>query len=170
MNEFEIKFLGIDVAATTKRLIDLGAKKTFEGEIKPSFFMKKNSPMKAKGQSLRLRTKGDKTELTLKQRIKNKDAKLSIETEVLVSDYDTMKKILEKLGYKQTIKPSKHRTTYSLGKYNFEFDTFPGLPTFLEVEAQSIDELKKAVQMVGFNMKDGKPWSGKDVVKFYNRK
>jgi adenylate cyclase, class 2 len=170
MQEFEVKFLDIDVEAITAKLISLGAVKEFDGEIKPSIFDKKGKSLRAKGQLLRLRKKGDLVELAFKQKLDRSDVKLYDETEVYVSDFEKASKILRALGFIEDARMAKHRISYSLGKAKFEFDTFPSIPTFLEIEAGSLQDLNDAVIQIGLDIKDAKPWSGRDVLRHYGKK
>jgi adenylate cyclase, class 2 len=169
MNEVEVKFLDVDATAVARKLISLGAKKTFEGDIIPSYFDFPDRQLKARGQLLRLRKRGSMVELTFKQKMKHPRAKIAEETELLVDDFEQMRKILLKIGLLEWKKYSKKRTSYCLGNAHYELDKYPGMPTFLEVEANNIKALKKAVQAIGFSIKDAKPWSGREVFEHYKR-
>ena len=177
MHEVEVKFLEVDVATLTKKLIQLGAKKVFDGEIIAHYFDYPDSRLRAEGKLLRLRKKGDIVELTLKKSINPKSlAKESHELEVNCTDFETMKTILLESGFTYR-KPlpgeeilnttDKHRASYSLEGAHFEFDTFPNIPTFLEIETQSVEAIQAWVHKLGLNMQDAKPWTGRDVLKHY---
>jgi len=80
-----------------------------------------------------------------------------------------MKNILEKIGLKVIWKVEKHRTSFVLENARFEIDSFPGIPTFLEIEAENEKELEKYSKLLGFSLKEGKPWTIREVLKYYKK-
>jgi adenylate cyclase class 2 len=165
MNEVELKILEVNVDAVVKKLLSIGAKKIFEGDIQARYFDFPDGKLRNAGSVLRL-----EFELAFKKKSSDDESvKSQDETETIVSDIEAMKKILLNLGLIEKIGLNKHRVSYSLGKVHFEFDTFPGIPTFLEIEAHSIKEAKDWVEKLGFSIKDAKPWSGKEVLKHYGK-
>ena len=180
MLEVEVKFLEVDVPTLMKKLTQLGAKKTFEGEITATYFDFPNGSLREKGTLIRLRKKGNMVELTCKQRTNTAStAKENMEFEIHCTDFDTTKQILEKIGLMDMGKTSdankientgKHRTSYAIGNVHFEFDTFPGVPTFLEIEAQDVETITEWAQKLGLDMQDAKPWTGKDLLRHYGKR
>jgi adenylate cyclase class 2 len=170
MNEVEVKFLEIDKAALERKLQSLGAKKVFEGIITPFYFDFPNGSLRARNKVLRLRKKGSLVEFAIKEKKKSFGAKVAEETEVIVSDFENTRKILLSLGFREYARLPKKRISYALGPVHYELDTYDGMPTFLEVEAHSIKELKWAVNKLGFILKEAKPWSGREVLKHYGKK
>ena len=59
----------------------------------------------------------------------------------------------------------KHRISYELNGVKFEIDTYPNIPTFLEIEAPSEEIIQDYVQRLGFTMDDAKPFSFGDIKK-----
>lgn len=169
MQEIEVKILEIDEEDVIEKLEKMGAKRVFEGDVETSYFDFDNRTLLLNSKVLRLRKIGEKTELTFKQRISNEEAKVMNELEVEVDDLESMRKILEELGLTEFRLARKHRITYVLGEIHFELDTFEELPTFLEIEAPSVGEIKKFVGKLGFTMKDARSWSGMDVLRYYGK-
>lgn len=169
MNEVEVKFLDINVQEIIKKLEKLGAKKGFEGDVVPLFFDFPGDTLKKKDQILRLRKKGDHTELAFKQKKEFEGAKVAEEIELKVAEFETMRKILLLIGLKEVARKKKHRIGYYTDHAHFEIDTYDGLPTYLEVEAESFEDLKKAVKSLGLDMKDAKPWSGRQLLEYYGK-
>ena len=169
MKEIEAKFLEIDKDGIIGKLESLGAKKTFEGEIVASYFDTAKRHLKRKGMILRLRRRGEGSEITLKRRISAREAKVMEEYESTVSDFNEMKLILRSLGYIETVRRTKHRTTYSIGETHFEIDTIKDMPPFLEIEAPSIDSIRIAAESIGLSMKEAKSWSEGDVRRYYKK-
>ena len=174
MKEIEAKILGIDRERCEKTLYMLGAKKTFEGEIQTTFYDFSDKSIERTKNLLRLRKVGEKTFLTCKKYVQNKNAKIRKEYEIEVSDYKTTDIILQFLKLITLFTVKKHRTSYVLNDVHFEFDThldkYAFIPVFLEIEAQNITTLYKSAQQLGFIKDDCKPWSFFDVVEYYTKK
>lgn len=73
------------------------------------------------------------------------------------------------MGFQELSGVEKTRTSYVLGAVHVDIDTLPGIPTFLEVEAPDQSTLESIVVLLGFTMRDAKPWTGKEVRDHYNR-
>lgn len=169
MQEKEVKFLDIDPEDIIEKLEELGAEKTFDGEIVALYFDNQRKLAK-RGITLRLRKKGDRVEFASKERAKNKRVKICDEDEVIVSNFRTMQRILEKLDLTQYRKITKHRISYLLKSVHFEIDHIPDLPPFLEIEAPTIALIRTHAQNLGLRMKDAKAWSTQDVIEYYGKK
>jgi len=170
MNEVELKFLEIDVAATIAKLESIGAKKAFDGDMKAVYFENPAKTLREQKQVLRVRQEGDKAVVAFKQKQTSELAQVSDETEVIVSDYQTTKNIFLKLGFTVKKEFVKHRISYKLDNFSFEIDTLEGIPTFLEIEALSEDSIKEAVALLGLDLADGKDWNGFAVKEYYDKK
>ncbi len=144
--EIEVKILEIDVEKITAKLIELGAVKVFDGAIYADFFKNKD------GQKLRLRKMDGANILTFKKVISSSKIMQNEEIEISFDDYEGMKQLLNELGFSQYGTSEKRRITYKLGETLFEIDTLPKIPTFLEIEASSTEELRKAVELMGYTM------------------
>ncbi len=167
MQEVEVKFLEINTKEIIGKLKSLNAKKVFEGEIKAIFFDFPVDPLSKKQILVRLRKKGEKTELTIKETKDNKSVKIADETEVYTSNYKKTLKILNLLGLKELEhRPAKHRISYQLEDIHFEIDTFEGVPTFLEIEVDAVEKIEKAVSLIGLNIKDAKNWNGRKLLDY----
>ncbi len=171
MREVEVKILGVRCDDLEPKLLLLGAKKIFDGEIHALFFDDKTSSISKNNCVLRLRNEGEKTFLTYKRKISLTDAKVMDETQVQVSGFEYTKKILLSLGFKESGTMRKKRVSYTVCGVRFEFDKYLDdysfIPEFLEIEADSIDEVLKYAGLLGFSKKDCRPWSGKEVIEHY---
>lgn len=170
MQEVEVKILDVDLDEIGRKLNQLGAKKTFVGEIRASYFDFPDESLRKTDKILRLRTKGKQQgELTFKQKLSREKAKIMDEQEISFSENNitTVHKILTGLGLQEFKTIQKYRTSYVLGDIHFELDKIPDIPLFLEIEATSLERLQQAVELLGFAMTDTKPWSGKDVLNHY---
>ena len=169
MREVEVKILEINRNEIIKKLELLGAKKVFEGNVSALYYDFDNLILTKEDKTLRLRKKGEKAELTFKQKISKDKAKIMDEHEIQIENFETTKKILESIGLKEIKRLDKHRLSYSLGNVHFELDTLPGIPTFLEIESEDLETVKKSVEKLELSMKDAKPWSGKEVLEYYRK-
>ena len=169
MKEIEIKFLEVNQKMLVARLKKLGAKKEYDGKLDAYFFDYTGNTLKQNNLLLRLRKKSSGCELTLKKKYTSKKAKICDEYEVLVSDENTTLKILELLGLQITNHLTKSRVSYMLDGVHFEFDTYPNVPTYLEIETHKVKELPKIVKLLGLDISDAKVWSGNDVLKYYKK-
>jgi adenylate cyclase, class 2 len=167
MREIELKFLEIDKNGLEKKLIAMGGKLTFKGNLESLFFDYEDLGLRRSGVLIRLRKAGDKTYLTMKKKLPMDDVKAAEETELEVGDFYAAKGLLCSIGLNVTGSISKHRTSYCLSGANYEFEKLPGIPTYLEIEADSIAKLRSAVKKIGLDMMDAKPWSTEQVQSYY---
>jgi adenylate cyclase class 2 len=76
------------------------------------------------------------------------------EIEVEIDDFDAGKQIIEATGLQIVRRQQKRRHTYILGDVTLDFDTWPGLPTYLELEGPDENSLQKAASSLGLDWKD----------------
>jgi len=174
MEEIEVKVLNVDGRRVERELIRLGAKRVFDGEVETFFFdFKNHSVIKARN-VIRLRREGDRTVLTFKKFLSNEDVKAVEEYEVVVSNMQKMKRILEFLGLSMTSSMQKHRVSYRLGHVHFDIDRYERehayIPEFLEIEAEDTGTIHRYAELLGFTIEDCLPWSTEELVNYYSRK
>jgi predicted adenylyl cyclase CyaB len=175
MHEVELKIVGIDRRKVEEKLESLDASKTFEGVVESMFFDFPDSSIARANNLLRLRRIGDRVELTFKKFIENENAKVREEYEVLVSDFEKMKQILESIGLVANQRMEKHRISYALKDgVKIDLDKYSGelsyIPDLMEVEAEDIATLHSHVRFLGFKPEDGKPWTTFELIDFYSKK
>jgi predicted adenylyl cyclase CyaB len=174
MREVEIKVLDIDRADTEKKLLALGAKKTFDGEIRAIYYDSPGRAIGETGETFRLRKEGATAVLTHKRTVDDPEAKVREEREVIVSDFDAMRGILESAGFSAWLEMRKIRTSYELGGLHFEFDryldAFDYIPEFLEIEGTAVDEVYRCAEMLGFRKEDCRPWDAVQVAEYYSHR
>lgn len=173
MFEAEIKILGIERKSVLERLAMLGAKLAFEGEIHALYYDDTCNSLRNRKDALRLRKEGEKVVLTFKKYIENPDAKVRMEKEVSVSDFEETRAILEGIGFTPWLEMRKLRTTYQLPGVRFELDRHVGeygfIPEFLEIEAGNSETVFKYAEALGFSKDDCRPWDAVQVAQFYSR-
>lgn len=51
---------------------------------------------------------------------------------------------------------------------SFEIDTFKESP-YLEIESNTKEKVRALVKKLGYEMKDAKPWSSRQVIEYYEK-
>lgn len=164
MEEIEVKFLDINVKEIEKKLRSLGAKKIAIKNFKRVVFDFPGWPMDKRYEWLRLRTDGKETTLTFKRM---QIGKRLDEYEVGVSDFDKTRELIHQLGLIEKRYQENKRISYGLDGVEVDIDFYPMIPAYLEVEAPTKKKLKSVVEKLGFNIKDGKIFSAKQVYELY---
>lgn len=148
--EYEVRVLEIDVDEVKKRLDSLGA--NFEWDHVQKRYVYDFIP-KLDSKWIRLRTNGDKTTLTIKDVVTSKiDG--TRELEIAVDDFDKTNLILEELGYEAKGYQENRRIQYKLNGVEVDIDYWPLIPTYLEIEGNSEEEVYKTVELLGFSKDD----------------
>jgi adenylate cyclase, class 2 len=168
MREIEVKIFNIDKEKIISRLEQLGAQRVFDDDMKSTVFERREDELKKSSKLLRLRQKGDKIILTAKEALSHETTKQSNEYEVEVSDFELMRKILTTIGFIEKAHDARHRTSYKIKNSLVEIDSHEKIPTWLEVESPSEEELKEIVEIIGFSMKDTSTATMWDLYKKYN--
>jgi adenylate cyclase, class 2 len=148
--EFEVKILDVDPSAIEARIEALG------GTRGQSRLLRRYVYDIAPGDAsrwIRLRDVGDKVTLCLKE-IHSEGIGGIEETEIAVGNFDTAADLLNKLGFSPKAYQENRRTSFQLGSARLEIDTWPGIPPYLEIEADSADEVLRAATMLGYAESD----------------
>jgi len=155
MQEYEGTWLDVDVASLEQKLEMLGAKKVGEYNYRRKVFDYPDLHLDKEGSWVRLRDEGEKITLTFKKRIYGeglgKDEGM-IEHEVQVSDFDTTANILKSIGLTEKFYLENKRVRWELDGTEFDFDTWPLLNTYLEIEGESDDIVNAAAEKLGLNV------------------
>ncbi|MBU1126567.1 MAG: class IV adenylate cyclase [Patescibacteria group bacterium] len=168
MKEIEAKILDIDVTDTMSRILEAGAEKTFDGNVDVVFYDYPDDKLRSEGRRLRLRSFGDRVELTYKKNLSKETVKIAEELQVNVSNFDETKQILEGIGLVPVYSYTKHRVSFCIKDACFEVDSIPGCPPFLEIEAVTEEKVFEWVKKLGFSAESALPWSGNEVIEYYS--
>lgn len=161
--EFEAKILEIDVDEIILKLNELNAKKI--GKKYQKRFVYDLIPKK-ENSWIRLRTDGENTTLTIKE-IENDDIDGTKEMEITVHDFEKTNLLLQKLGYNSKGYQENKRISYRLDDVEIEIDTWPKIPPYLEIEADSIEKVKNTIKKLGFEKSDSTSINTKEIYKKY---
>jgi adenylate cyclase class 2 len=69
------------------------------------------------------------------------EAVIKDEHETPISNVESFQKVIEKYGMKKIREKKKHRVSYALSGAEFDIDTYEDIPTFLEIEESSRDNI-----------------------------
>ncbi|MEU8351230.1 class IV adenylate cyclase [Streptomyces sp. NPDC048845] len=148
-HEYEAKFLNIDVDAVRDQLRKAGAQRVFERTLLTRLIYE-NDAVRGK-QWLRLRDEGGRTTLTLKQVSDATTINGTTEIEIEVDDLEKTAELLGALGLRQVRYQQNYREEWQHGDITYDLDTWPALPTFIEVEGPSEEAVRKAVADLGYD-------------------
>ncbi len=173
MEEFEIKFLEVDVPKLEKKLLCIGAKKVGEYNYSRMIFHYPDSNMHKRGGWIRLRTDGKESTLTYKESIKEKldDGNMKNvgmkEIEVIVDDYEKTYELIKAIGLVKQVEEKNKRIRYIKGDVVFDIDFWPFIPPYLEIESSSHKKAEDAARELGFDSEKGIIGSAGSIYKEY---
>ena len=143
--ERELTVLNIELDDFIKTLEDLSAEK--QGEFLQRRYVYDVKPLNS-NKWIRLRTNGTKTTLTIKE-IKDKNAiEGTNELEVVVGDFDKTNEILKELGYEARNYQENYRRVYLLGNVEISIDSWPLIPTYVEIEGKTNEDVERVLKLV----------------------
>ena len=142
--EIEERVLEINKEEVIKKLEELGATK--KGEWFQKRYTYDFTP-KRENQWLRLRTNGEETTLTYKN-VETREIDGTKELEIEVSDFEGTNKFLEILGYKYRNYQENKRIRYYLNDVEIDIDTWPMIPTYMELEGPSVEKVKEVEDLL----------------------
>jgi adenylate cyclase, class 2 len=151
--EIEVRFLEINAEAIKQKLEELGAEDLGDELLEEVIFYDQDRTWLDERRFIRLRTRKGKTTLTYKQH----HASTATDTEEIefeVSDSSKAEAFLEKLGYHAFRHQQKKRHSYQFGEAEIDIDTWPQIPTYLEIEGSSEDVLRTTAEMLGLEWGD----------------
>lgn len=137
--EIEERILEIDKEKVIKKLEALGATKVGEWYYKRYTY---DFTPKRESEWIRLRTNGVETTLTYKN-VETRELDGTKELEIEVSDFEETNEMLEILGYKHKNYQETKRIRYYLNDVEVDIDTWPMIPTYMELEGPSVEKVKE---------------------------
>ena len=146
--EYEVRVLDIDVDKLIAKLEELGATK--KGEYFQRRYVYDFNP-KIDGKWIRLRTNGEYTTLAIKSRPNETKIGELFELEEKVEDFDKTHRILQELGYEPNAYQENKRLIYQLKDVEFDIDTWPMIPTYVEIEGKDAEIVNKYINLLELN-------------------
>jgi adenylate cyclase class 2 len=150
--EYEARFLAVDVNAIIDKFKNRSATCVMPRTLMRRIVFK-NADIEARGGWLRLRDQGERTFLTYKQTASAESAIDSVlEAEVQVGDFDATRILLEAMGFTALRYQENYREEWKLDEVTFDLDTWPDLPTFLEIEGADEIAVRDAAEALGLDL------------------
>ncbi|MFF2507095.1 class IV adenylate cyclase [Streptomyces sp. NPDC058067] len=162
-HEYEAKFLDVDVAGLQAKLTELSAVQAFPRTLLTRKIFE-NDTLDG-GAWLRLRDEGSRSTLTLKQVTDATTIDGTTEIETEVADLHAMADILRQLGLTEVRYQENYREEWRLGEVAFDFDTWPDLPTFLEIEGPDEASVRQAAALLELDYSDARFGSVDEIYK-----
>jgi adenylate cyclase class 2 len=160
--EYEAKVLDIDPAQVAKLILDKGGADL--GEVLQRRYVYDIEPGDA-SRWVRLRDTGNDVTLTVKE-IDSDAIGGTRETETAVGDFETASALLGKLGYAPKAYQENRRHSFTLDGARLEIDTWPRVPAYLEIEADSRAEVVRVASLLGYTEAE---LTGENTTKVYAR-
>ncbi len=165
--EIEAKFLDIDKPVLVAKLTALGAQDFGEETFQEAIFYDKDLTWNKVGRPfVRMRKKHDEIILSYKDhQVVSVDGTVELETKV--SDWDQTVKILEHIGLVKFRVQEKRCHEFQLGEVTVGIDTWPKVPTYVELEGPSEDSIKEAADRLGLDWSKAVFLDARSVIKQY---
>lgn len=135
--EYELRVLEVNKEEIIKKLEELGATK--KGIFEQKRYVYDLRPAE-KDKWIRLRTNGTVTTLTYKDIVSN-TVDGTKELEIEVESFEKTNEFLEKIGFKNRNYQENERIQYILNGVEIDIDTWPMIPTYMEIEGKSKEDV-----------------------------
>ena len=158
--EYEVRVLGINKEEIIKKLESLGAE--FQWDCIQKRYVYDFIP-KIDSKWIRLRTNGKITTLTIKKLVSS-EIDGTQELEIEVDNFERCNLILKELGYEAKGYQENRRCQYILNGVEIDIDSWPLIPTYLEIEGPSEESVYNVLSALEIEKKDT---TTKDVERVY---
>lgn len=156
MQEIETKVLEVDAKEIANKLQSLGAKEIKNTRLTVDWYSPEGIVNNDHPWYLRVRKTSDgQTEITWKslpQMVDN--TRQSKEININVNDFNKTKELFDTIGLINYAHQEKDRHSFVLDDWNFDIDTYPNMPTYLEIEGHSVEHIKQAIDLLGLQNHD----------------
>ena len=149
--EIEAKWINIDVELLRKKLIEVGAElMQSERLMKRQTFDFPDKRLDKIGGWVRIRDEGDKVTMSYKQ-LNDRTVNGTKEVSIVVNNFDEANNLLISIGLESKSFQETKRESWKLGDSQIEIDTWPWIPSFVEIESANEDELKSVANTLGLD-------------------
>lgn len=140
--EYEVRVLEVNQDEMIKKIEEMGAKNI--GVYNQKRYVYDLNPIQ-NGKWIRLRTDGIKTTLAYKDVVSNTiDGTKEIEFEV--SNIEEAKDFMQKIGFSYRSVQENKRVQYKLEGVEIDFDTWPMIPTYMEIEGENEEQVNTMIE------------------------
>jgi adenylate cyclase class 2 len=149
--ELEAKFTDVNPDEIRTKLKNLGAELLYKERLMRRKIYE--HPTEKKNDWFRVRDEGDKITLSYKK-LKDRSLYGTEEIMFIVPDFDQACRFLEKAYLRFVAYQETKREMWHLGTIEITIDTWPWIPTFVEIEGKSEKEIKYVALSLGFDWKE----------------
>ena len=120
---------------------------------------------------IRLRKTNEHVTLAVKHILADTNSSLQqlSETEVEVSSFEETNLLLEQLGFIFKSYQEKRRMVFQLNGHEIDFDFWPGIPPYLEIEGKSEKDLSDILHTLGYSIEDTVSCTADAVYRMYGK-
>ncbi len=152
--EIEVKFLEIDKDQFVSKLKSLDAEDVVDELITEQIFHDPDGQWLKQNKFARIRRTGKGIFFTFKHS-EQRTATGVLEIEFKIEEPEKMKAFLEAIGLVMDREQEKRRHKFKLGEVIVDIDTWPKVPTYVELEGPSEESIKDAASKLGFDYTKG---------------
>lgn len=150
-NEIEAQFLDIDKEAIRAKLKEIGAKLE-----KPEVLMRRVVFDTGPHSFARVRDEGDKIVMTYKNVSDDSSILGTKEVNLTVNDYDDAILFMKGCRLKTKARQESKREVWKFDKVEVCIDTWPWIPTFIEIEGPTEESVWQTAEALGFQKTQAK--------------
>lgn len=158
--EFEVRVLEINQDKIIKKLTSLNAE--FQFDCIQRRYVYDLSPTDKK-RWIRLRTNGNRTTLTIKNLVSS-EIDGTQELEIEVDNFERCNLVLKELGFEPKGYQENRRRQYILNGVEIDIDSWPLIPTYMEIEGPSEEAVYYTLSVLGIEKDE---CTSKDVNSIY---
>jgi len=152
--EIEVKFLEIDKSALIDKLHALGATDLGEEIISEQIFYDKERKWIDEHKFVRIRKTSKGAFLTYKH-TEDRTATGTLEIEFRITEPEKVKDFLEAINLPMFREQEKKRHKFKLGGVVVDIDSWPQIPTYVELEGPTENSIKNAAVKLEFDWNKG---------------
>ncbi len=165
--EIEAKFPNADTGVLRAKLSEIGAvQKHSEVLMRRKNFDYPDHRLYAIGGWIRVRDEGNKVTMSYKQ-LNDRTLHGTKEINITVDDFDKTCAFLDVVGFKSKSYQETKREKWILNNVEVTIDTWPWVPTFVELEGPNEEIVRKTATELGFDWNDAMHGSVETIYQMY---
>jgi len=150
--EIEAKFLNIDIEKTRIKLKEIGAVMQYpERLMKRKVFDYPDARLYKEGAWVRVRDEGEGKITLSYKKLLDRTLHGTKEITLNVSDFETACNFLQACGFESKSYQETKREKWMLGESEITIDTWPWIPTFLEIESENEEEIQRVSNLLNLD-------------------
>jgi adenylate cyclase class 2 len=159
MHEIETKVLEVNLLEVSQKIESLGAEKIQEVLLKVDWFSFPENSIDKQPWFLRIRSYSTgKVEVTWKGDLEVLGTSRKVrEINLNVEEHEKMKLLFESIGLVVYAHQEKKRISWKLGDVQFDLDTYPNMPSYLEIEGPSEEKINETIKKL--NLSEQQTWN-----------